>query len=182
MGGDRFSQNGTLQGKTPSGIFPRGLLSMSFPHNKPHSPLFSQAVLQELQSGLTQIPMRLCFALGLSARESLCAPFKNGVSISPSPVALLHTSPTGLQCQMLQGPFLPVPDLLAWGFDVGLRTLTPVGVFVIQTTPYLPGGKPPRLETNWFTETYRSESSEPHIKSSHAGIWHWEKEPQSIWH
>ena len=54
--------------------------------------------------------------------------------------------------------------------------------FVIQTTPYLPGGKPPRLETNWFTETYRSESSEPHIKSSHAGIWHWEKEPQSIWH
>ena len=30
---------------------------MSFPHNKPHSPLFSQDVLQELQSGLTQIPM-----------------------------------------------------------------------------------------------------------------------------
>ena len=25
--------------------------------------------------------------------------------------------------------------------------------------------------------TYRSESSEPHIKPSHAGIWHWEKEP-----
>ena len=49
--------------------------------------------------------------------------------------------------------------------------------FVIQTTPDLPGGKPPRLETNRFTETYRSESSEPHIKSSHAGIWHWEKEP-----
>ena len=54
--------------------------------------------------------------------------------------------------------------------------------FVIQTTPYLPGGKPPRLETNWFTETYRSESCEPRIKLSHVGIWHWEKEPQSIWH
>ena len=38
----------------------------------------------------------LCFALGPSARESLCAPFKNGVSVSPSAVELLHTSPTGL--------------------------------------------------------------------------------------
>ena len=53
---------------------------------------------------------RLCFAQGPSACESLCGPFKNGVSISPSPVELLHTSPTGLQCQMLQGLFLPVPD------------------------------------------------------------------------
>ena len=51
-----------------------------------------------------------CFALGPSARESLCAPFKNGVSISPSPVELLRTSPAGLQCQMLQGLFLPVLD------------------------------------------------------------------------
>ena len=25
--------------------------------------------------------------------------------------------------------------------------------------------------------TYRSESSEPHVKPSRAGIWHWEKEP-----
>jgi len=39
-----------------------------------------------------------CFALGPSARESLCAPFKNGVSASPSPMELLLTSPTGLQC------------------------------------------------------------------------------------
>ena len=31
----------------------------------------------------------------------VCVPFKNGVSISPSSVELLHTSPTGLQCQML---------------------------------------------------------------------------------
>ena len=49
------------------------------------------------------------FALS-SAHESLRAPFKNGVSIFPSPVELLCTSPTGLQCQMLQGLFLPVPD------------------------------------------------------------------------
>ena len=99
---------------------------MSIPHNKPHSPLFSQAVLQELQSGLTQIPMRLCFALGPSALENLCAPFKNGVSVSPSPMELLCTSLTGLQCQVLQGLFLPVPHPHTWEFDVGLRTLTPV--------------------------------------------------------
>ena len=69
----------------------------------------------------------LCFALGPSACESLCVPFKNGVSISPSPVELLHTSPAGLQCQMPQGLFLPVPDPHTWEFDVGLRALTPVG-------------------------------------------------------
>ena len=73
------------------------------------SPLFSQDVLQELQSGLTQIPMETLLCPG-SAHESPCVPCKNGVSISPSPMELLRTSPTGLQCQMLQGLFLPVPD------------------------------------------------------------------------
>ena len=43
---------------------PRALLPMSFPHNKPHSPLFSQEVLQELQSGLTQIPMETLLCPG----------------------------------------------------------------------------------------------------------------------
>ena len=40
---------------------------------------------------------------------------------------LLCTSPTGLQCQMLWGLFLPLSIPQAWGFYVGLRTLTPVG-------------------------------------------------------
>ena len=56
--------------------------------------------------------------------KSLCVPFKNRVSISPSPVELLHTSPTGLQCQMLQGLFLTVPDPtregLMWGSELSL--------------------------------------------------------------
>lgn len=49
----------------------------------------------------------------------------------------------------------------------------------METTPYLPGGKLHGLKTNWVTErlTYRSESSEPHIKPSRAGMRHWEKEP-----
>ena len=119
MGGARFSQNGHLQRKAHCWIFQRALLPVSFLHNKPHSPLFSQEILQELQSGLTQIPMEPLLCLEPRARESLCVPFKNGVSVSPSPEALLRTNPTGLQCQMLQGLFLPVPDPQAWGLDVG---------------------------------------------------------------
>ena len=45
----------------------------------------------------------------------------------PQSHGLLHPSPTGLQCQMLWGLFLPMPDPQVWGFDVGLRTLTPIG-------------------------------------------------------
>ena len=50
------------------------------------------------------------FALGPRICEILSAPFKSEVSISPSPVELLQSGPTGLQSQMLWGlPFL-MPD------------------------------------------------------------------------
>ena len=43
-------------------------------------------------------------------------------------------------------------------------------------------GKLHRMEiTGSQILTYRSESSEPHIKLSRVGIWHREKEPWSIW-
>ena len=29
--------------------------------------------------------------------------------------------------------------------------------YMISTTPYLPGGKPHRLKTNWFTDTHLQE-------------------------
>ena len=51
------------------------------------------------------------------------------------------------------------------------------GGYVIQATPYLLDGNPHRLETGSQRLTYRSESSETHIKPSRVGIWHWEKEP-----
>ena len=114
---------------------------MSFPHNKPRSPLFSQDVLQELHSVLTRFLWRLCFALGLGARESLCAPFKSGVSFSPSPVESLHTCPTGLQCQMLWGSFsqcqIPACEDLMWGSELSL-----LQVSVNQLVSSL-GGFPP---------------------------------------
>ena len=84
------------------------------------TPLLSQKILQELHAGLTQM------ALGPRAHDSLCAPFKRGFSISPSPVELLHTSPAGPRCQILQGLLLKMPDPQVREPDMGLRTLTPV--------------------------------------------------------
>ena len=127
MGEARFSQNGLLQRNAHWQMFPRALPPMPSPKMIHIHPLFSQKIHQELQSGVTQIPMEPLLALGPSAHEGLCALFKNGLSISPSSVDLLHTSSTSLQCQILQGLFLPVPDPHTWEFDVGLRTLTPVG-------------------------------------------------------
>ena len=88
------------------------------------------------------MPLEPLLCPGTHARESLCVPFKNGVSVSPRPVELLHTSPTGLQCQMLQGLFLPVPDPHTWQFDVGLRTLTLVGESVNQLWGFQSVGLP----------------------------------------
>ena len=61
---------------------------------------FSQ-IIQEMQSGPTQVPMESLLCPGTSACKTLCAPFKNGISVFPIPMELLCTSPTGLQCQML---------------------------------------------------------------------------------
>ena len=84
-------------------------------------PCFPRMSSKNCSQVLCRFLWRLCFTPGPSACESLCAPFKNGVSFYPSPVELLHTSPIGRQCQMLQGLFLPMPDPQDWGLDVGLR-------------------------------------------------------------
>ena len=48
----------------------------------------------------------------------------------------------------------------------------------IYATPYLPVGRSTdRKVTGSQRLTYKSESSEPHIRSLCLGIWHWEKEP-----
>ena len=53
----------------------------------------------------------------------------------------------------------------------------------IYATPYLPVGRSTdRKVTGSQKLTYKSESSEPHIKLPCLGIWHWEKEPWCIWH
>ena len=79
---------------------------------------FSQEILQEQQSGPTQITMEPAFPWD-PVYMKVGVPFKNGVSISPSAMELLHTIPIGPQCQMLQGLFLSMPDPQAWGLDMG---------------------------------------------------------------
>ena len=97
--------------------FPSNALTTSFSHRP-----FPQEILQELQAGLTQIPMESL----LCTHESPCAPFKSGVSISPSPMEPLKTSPADPQCQMLQGLLLSMQDPQVGEPDIWLRTLTPM--------------------------------------------------------
>ena len=59
--------------------------------------------------------------------NTLCAPSKSGVSVSPSPVEFQWSYPTGLQSQILWGLFFPLPDSQAGKPDVGLRIFTPMG-------------------------------------------------------
>ena len=101
---------------------PENLASNVLPQQRATVTPFSQEILQELQSGLTQIPMESLLCLGPSVHESLSASFKNEVSVSPSPVEPLLTSSTS---QMLQGLLFPMPDPQAWGPDLMLRILTP---------------------------------------------------------
>ena len=91
------------------------------------TPFFSQEFLQELQSGPAQIPMESLLCPGTQHTQKPVCAFQEWVSLSPSPMELPHTSPLGLQCQMHWGLFLPMLGPQAWGPDVGLRTLTPVG-------------------------------------------------------
>lgn len=49
-----------------------------------------------------------------------CVSSRSGAAVSPSPVAVLHSSPTGLQSQVLWGLFLLMPDPQAGEPDVGL--------------------------------------------------------------
>ena len=73
---------------------------MSAPPNYHYQCLFPHSELQLspastgdppiLQVGLALALMRsLLFSLGLGVHETLCVPFKSGVSVSPSPVDFL---------------------------------------------------------------------------------------------
>ena len=86
--------------------------------------LFSQEILQSCSQIQPRFLWSLCFVLGPSAHESLCVPFKKGVSVFPNPVELLCTSPTGLQCTCSRGSFsqcqIPGRGDLTWGSELSL--------------------------------------------------------------
>ena len=59
--------------------------------------------------------------------STLCVPSKGGVSVSPSSVEVLQSSPASLQSLILWEFLFLLPNLQVGKPDVGLRTLTPVG-------------------------------------------------------
>ena len=67
------------------------------------------------------------FALGPGACEILCVPFKNEVSLSPSPLGLLKVNLTGLQSKMLWRLVFLMQDPWAGEPDVGLRPHSALG-------------------------------------------------------
>ena len=84
----------------------------------------SQNTLQDQQVGLAQASLTLLPFFWVLMH--LYAPFRVK-SVSPSPADLLHSSPTGLQSQMLWGLLLFMPDPPEGDPDMGLRILTSVG-------------------------------------------------------
>ena len=94
------------------------------PHSEPHLPsTFTGDPLRPAgRSGPGSYEVT-AFALGPGAHETLCAPSQSGVSVSPSPVELLHSSAAGLQSQMLWGLLLLMPNPQAEEPEEGLRTL-----------------------------------------------------------
>ena len=106
------------------------------PQSEPHPPPTSPGDPPRPpgRSGLGSYEVTV-FALGPSVHETLCASSKSGVSVSPSPVEFLQSSPTGLQSQMLWGWLPLLPDTQVGEPDVGLRILNPVGELLRYNSP-----------------------------------------------
>ena len=85
------------------GVLPRtSAASVLVPTVKQSHPPPLQETLQHWQVGLLQSPQgSLLLPLGPDAHTSLCVPSKIGVSVSPSPVEVLQSIPTSLQCLIL---------------------------------------------------------------------------------
>ena len=82
-----------------------------FPHSEPQPPPSSPgdppSPAVRSGPGLYEVTG---FALVSSMHETLCAPSKRGVSVFPSFVELVQSSPADLQSQMLWGLLLPFLD------------------------------------------------------------------------
>ena len=65
-------------------------------------PLPLQETLQHQQVRLVQYPLgSLLLPLGPDVHTTFCVPSKSGVSVSPSPVKVLQSNATSLQCLIL---------------------------------------------------------------------------------
>lgn len=115
------------------------IIPEAFSSKAPYFPSRSSKVCRQVWS---RFLWNLCFALGPSAHESLCAHFKS--RLSTSPIELLCTRPIGSQCQMLQGLLLPMPDLrhgnLRWGSELSLPWVSLCNTVTFQSVSCPPNG------------------------------------------
>lgn len=107
MNQDRSCQQQRLQGRMFS---KKAATNVHIPRVSHSPPLPIQETLQEHRYVCLGSYQITAFSLGPSARKILYVPFKNEVSISPSPEGLNKLIPTGLQSQELWGLIFPVPD------------------------------------------------------------------------
>ena len=109
---------------------PKSFASNVLPPNKPHSPLFSQVVLQEPQPGPTQFPTETLLCPGTQSMRTFVCTFQQFVPHFPQSHGAPAHQPHWPSMPDAPGALSPVPDPHTWGFAVGLRTLTPVGEFL----------------------------------------------------
>ena len=105
-----------------SNVLPQQQATVATPPPPHHFPRISSMNCSQVRP---RFLWSLCFVLGPSAHESLCAPFKSGVSISPSPIEILCTSPIGLNAKCSGGSSFQcqIPRL----GNMRLRTLPVMG-------------------------------------------------------
>ena len=98
------------------------------PYCEPQPPLASAGdpLILAGRSGPVSYGVTVFFPLVL-VHTRLCVPSNSGVSVSPSPVEVLQSNPTGLQSQILWGLLFPLLGPQAGKPDIGLRTFTSVG-------------------------------------------------------
>lgn len=87
----------------PGGFMPTGNPQNTYhqylcPYSEHQLPLPLQVTLQYQQVGLAQAPVKLLLLpLGSGVHETVCAPLKSGISVSPSPLEFLQSNLTSLQ-------------------------------------------------------------------------------------
>ena len=124
--GPAFSKMAASRGAHVSG-YSLGPLFQCPPHSEPQlTPAFPGGGLQDPQIGLAKILTEFLLCPGTWCTWKLCAPCDSGVYVSPSPMDLLHSNPTGLQCQVFWGLILPMLDPQPGEPDMGFGTLTHV--------------------------------------------------------
>lgn len=115
------------------------------PYSEPQLPLPSGAPLRPAGRSDPGSYEVIASSLGpICSNETLIAPSKCGVSLSPSPVAFLWSSLTDILSQMLQGFLIPVTDPQAGKTDVGLQGCHCCGENICDIIIFQIEGHPPQ--------------------------------------